>query len=365
MDGELLNGLLDEARSKRRIREYVIAKNKGKIISQTLTGICPVCRRRTLISRDERFYCLSCGRTGDIFRLMALTEGKQLRDVVLSAVPGIREVLEREEETILAVNRAASEHFIRSITTEGLKYIRERKLSDDDMEEFGIGFAPMGKDLLLKVLRKDFTEDEILEAGVAVQTEDGLVDRFRNRVIFPIRKRGGDIVGFGGRAAGNWKPKYLNTPTGPCFDKKNLLFGVDRLDPFQEVIICEGYMDAIALKKNGFNTAAVLGTAFGEGHIPLVKDCGTVYVATDSDVPGTVSARKAVSLLLEYGINAKRIDFSPVKDPDEFINRFGAEKVWEKMRNAENGERFLVRTAGDDGVKQMIRVCEREGIPEF
>lgn len=363
---EELNGFLDEARDEHRILTYVYEKNKGRKISGTHTGICPVCKRRTMIVEKERFFCLSCGRTGDIFQLMALTEGKSLTDIVRTRVKGIDAVLSAREEKIREISHAAGEWYVKNITPEAFSYIRGRGLTDEDIEEFSIGFAPMGKDRLLQALKDlGYTEEDVLAAGLATQMENGdVIDRFRNRVMFPIRGKGGYIIGFGGRAAGDWKPKYLNSPTSICFDKKNILYGMDRLDPLEPVIICEGYMDAIALKKSGYNAAAVLGTAFGEGHIPLIKNCGMVYVATDSDTPGIISAGKAIALLLEYGIPAKRIDFSPAKDPDEFLIRFGKEKLNERIRDAEDGERFLVRTS-DDQSRAVIDAFTRTKIPEL
>ncbi|MEF9945838.1 MAG: toprim domain-containing protein, partial [Lachnospiraceae bacterium] len=211
---------------------------------------------------------------------------------------------------------------------------------------FGLGYSNKYSDDLYKYLKtKGYQDDILAKAGlINMDEKHGAYDKFWNRVMFPIMDVNNRVIGFGGRVMGEGKPKYLNSPETPIFDKSRNLYGLNKARTSRKpyLLLCEGYMDVIALHQAGFqNAVASLGTSLTTGHASLIKRyVQEVYLTYDSDEAGTKAAIRAVPILKEAGISAKVIRMTPYKDPDEFIKNLGAEAFEERIQKAGNGFLF-------------------------
>ena len=219
--------------------------------------------------------------------------------------------------TLLEINKAAAQYFYVQLKSEqgriGYEYLKKRELSDETIKAFGLGYSNKYSDDLYRYLRsKGYSEDLIRQAGlISTDEKHGVYDKFWNRVMFPIMDVNSRVIGFGGRVMGDAKPKYLNSPETPVFDKSRNLYGLNRARSSRKpyFLLCEGYMDVIALHQAGFtNAVASLGTALTPGHASLIKRyVREVYLTYDSDEAGTRAALRGIPILKEAGISAKVI----------------------------------------------------------
>ena len=258
----------------------------------------------------------------------------------------------RLKEALLAINNEAGKMFHYLLKTDkgkdGLEYLKKRGLSDETIIHFGLGYSGKYSGNLYPYLKnKGFTDEQLKESGLFTFEERGVKDKFWNRVMFPIMDVNNRVIGFGGRVMGDAKPKYLNSPETKLFDKSRNLYGLNfaRAARKNELIICEGYMDVIALHQAGFtNAVAALGTSFTSGHASLLKRyADTVLLSFDSDGAGVKAALRAIPILKEAGLSVKIIDMKPYKDPDEFIKALGREEYQKRIRDAQNSFIFEVR----------------------
>ena len=214
---------------------------------------------------------------------------------------------------------------------------------------FGLGYSNKYSDDLYQYLKKQGYEDELLKDSglVTIDERRGGHDKFWNRAMFPIMDANNRVIGFGGRVMGEGEPKYLNSPETMIFDKSRNLYGLNfaRSSRRPHILLCEGYMDVIALHQAGFdNAVASLGTSFTSGHANLLKRyTKEVYLTFDSDGAGVKAALRAIPILKEAGLTAKVINMRPYKDPDEFIKALGAEEYQKRIDEAENSFMFEVR----------------------
>ncbi len=217
------------------------------------------------------------------------------------------------------------------------------------MKKFGLGYADKYSDDLYRYLRSKGYDDQLLKDSglIMIDEKRGAHDKFWNRAMFPIMNVHNKIIGFGGRVMGEGEPKYLNSPETQIFDKSRNLYGLNlsRASKRAQLLLCEGYMDVIALHQAGFdNAVASLGTAFTSGHASLLKRYAKeVYLTFDSDNAGVKAALRAIPILKEAGIAAKVIRMEPYKDPDEFIRALGADAYQERIDQAENSFMFEIR----------------------
>ena len=229
------------------------------------------------------------------------------------------------------------------------QYFKKRELSDETMQRFGLGYSDQYSDDLYRYLRSKGYDDQILkETGlVTIDEVRGGHDKFWNRAMFPIMDVHNRVIGFGGRVMGDGEPKYLNSPETKIFDKSRNLYGLNiaRSTRKNQLLLCEGYMDVIALHQAGFdNAVASLGTALTSGHANLLKRyTKEVYLTYDSDGAGVKAALRAIPILKEVGIVTKVINMRPYKDPDEFIKALGAEEYQKRIDEAENSFLFEIR----------------------
>jgi DNA primase len=263
------------------------------------------------------------------------------------------------KQQMYEVNKSAAAYFHFLLTkTErgklGYNYYKQRGFTDETIAAFGLGYADIYRDDLYKYLKsKGFTDTIMKDAGlVEFDERNGPKDKFWNRVMVPITDINGKIIAFGGRVLGDAKPKYLNTKETDIFNKSRNLFAMNiaRHSRKRGVILCEGYMDVIAMHQAGFDNAiASLGTAFTEGQANLIKRYTTdVYLAYDSDGAGRNAAMKAIGILRNLEMSQKVIDLKPYKDPDEFIKNLGAEAYEERIRNALTGRIYEIDSVVDN-----------------
>lgn len=308
------------------------------------------------------FYCFGCGEGGNVFsfimkyenftfleavKLLADRAGVQLPEVSMS--PEERKQQDMKTQ-LYEINRDAAMFYYRLLKSpngqRAYDYFKnKRMLSDEMITHFGLGASGTYKDELYRYMKGRGYSDELLkETGLFIYNEREVRDRFFNRAMFPIMNLSSKVIGFGGRVMGEGEPKYLNSPETKIFDKGRNLFGLNlaRSSRKKNMIICEGYMDVIALHQAGFDQAvASLGTALTPGHASLLKRyTGDVLVCYDSDGAGTKAAIRAIGLLRGAGLRTKVINMKPYKDPDEFIKALGAEAFQERIDNAANSFMF-------------------------
>lgn len=361
--------LVEEVRSKNDIVDvvsgYVRLQKKGS----SHWGLCPFHNEKTpsfSVSAGKQIYhCFGCGAGGDVFGFLMNYENltfpeamKVLADRAGVALPEPKEGEEgrrgdKKRARLLEVNKEAAKFFyyqLRGPRGEiGYQYLKKRELSDETMHRFGLGYAgKSGADLVRYLREKGFEDEVIKEAGLASYSEKhGLMSQFWNRVMFPIQDRNHRVIGFGGRVMGEGEPKYLNSPETPVFDKRRNLYGLNfaRTARTGNMILCEGYMDVIAMHQAGFTQAvASLGTAFTAEQAGLLQRyTENVLLAYDSDGAGVKAALRSIGILREAGLTGKVINMKPYKDPDEFMKALGREAFEERIRQAENSFFFELR----------------------
>lgn len=333
--------LIEEVRMKNDIVDvisgYVRLQKKGS----SYFGLCPFHNEKSpsfSVSRSKQmYYCFGCGAGGNVFTFLmeyenlSFVEAVQLladrAGVELPKMEYSKEAKERADlkTTLLEINKAAAQYFYVQLKSEqgriGYEYLKKRELSDETIKAFGLGYSNKYSDDLYRYLRsKGYSEDLIRQAGlISTDEKHGVYDKFWNRVMFPIMDVNSRVIGFGGRVMGDAKPKYLNSPETPVFDKSRNLYGLNRARSSRKpyFLLCEGYMDVIALHQAGFtNAVASLGTALTPGHASLIKRyVREVYLTYDSDEAGTRAALRGVPILKDAGISAKVIRMDPYKDP--------------------------------------------------
>lgn len=366
--------LIEEVRMKNDIVDvisgYVRLQKKGS----SYFGLCPFHNEKSpsfSVSRGKQmYYCFGCGAGGNVFTFLMEYENfsfveavKFLADRAGVELPEAEYSKEAKEKadlrsTLLEINKIAAQYFYVQLKSEQGKaactYLKKRKLSDDMVKAFGIGYSNKYSNDLFRYLRnKGYSEELIRQAGlINTDEKNGVYDKFWNRVMFPIMDVNSRVIGFGGRVMGDGKPKYLNSPETAVFDKSRNLYGLNRARTSRKscFLLCEGYMDVIALHQAGFtNAVASLGTALTAGHALLIKRyVQEVYLTYDSDEAGTKAALRAVLILKEAGIAAKVIRMEPYKDPDEFIKNLGAKEFEKRIENARNGFLFSLEILSKD-----------------
>ena len=347
------------------ISSYVNLKKSGS----NFTGLCPFHNEKTpsfsVSGGKQMYYCFGCGAGGNVFTFLMEYENltfpealEQLAERAGMALPEKRNSREERErrnarERILEIYKLAANYFYAKLNSErgqeAKTYLLGRQLSEETIRRFGLGYSDKYSNDLYQYMKKKGFDDTILnQTGLfTFHEKQGVNDKFWNRVMFPIMDRSGKVIAFGGRVMGDAKPKYLNSPETLVFDKSRNLYGLNFVHGKLEkgIIICEGYMDVIALHQAGFdNAVASLGTALTSGHANLLKRyTKDVYLTYDSDGAGIKAALRAIPILKEVGITTKVINMKPYKDPDEFIKALGAEAYQERIDQAENSFLFEVR----------------------
>lgn len=344
----LPDGFLRELRDNNDIvsvmQSYVELKRAGS----TYSCRCPFHSERTpsfhVYPDTQSYYCFGCGAGGDVVTFIKSIENLDYMEAVrfLAQRAGMAMPEDRDDgsarfrQRLYEINRTAGRYFHEMLFSpegkEGYEYITRRGLSQHTIKRFGIGYAPDDYHKLHYYMKsKGFTEDELLSAALLARNNNRVYDKFRHRVMFPIFDTRGNVIAFGGRALSADAPaKYLNSDETFVFQKRETLFALNyaknsKADYF---ILCEGYMDVIAMHQAGFDSAvATLGTAITPSQARLIGRMGKseVILSYDSDGPGQKAASRGINLLTEAGVKARVLKMTGAKDPDEFIQKFGAE----------------------------------------
>ncbi len=363
--------IIEEVRMKNDIvdvvSQYVRLTRKGS----SYMGLCPFHNEKSpsfsVSPSKQMYHCFGCGAGGDVFHFIqeydnatfveALEKLADRAGVVLPKIEYSKEAKEKAEkrQLLLDINKTAAQYFYYQLRRESgrqaWEYLTGRGLSEETIRNFGLGYSDKYSNDLYKYMKSKNYSDELLrESGLFnVDEKNGMYDKFWNRVIFPIMDVNSRVIGFGGRVMGDGKPKYLNSPETPIFDKGRNLYGLHaaRSSRRNFLILCEGYMDVISMHQAGFtNAVASLGTALTSGHASLLKRfTKEVLLLYDSDDAGIRAALRAIPILREAGVTARVVNLLPHKDPDEFIGALGAEAFEERLKNAEDSFLFRVRIA--------------------
>ena len=351
--------IVEEVRQKTDIvdlvGQYVHLKKKGS----SYFGLCPFHGEKTAsfsVSPGKQiFYCFGCGKAGDSIRFLMEYENLSFVEALEELAERANITLPKEEKRdkgeedlrykILEINKQAALFYVKQLRSEkgkqGLAYCAKRKLSGESITHFGLGYAGKEKDSLYQYCKSLGFKDRVLqESGLFSFKENGVYDKFFNRLIFPIMDLHNRVIGFGGRVMGDGEPKYLNSPETKLFDKSRNLFALNfsRKSRANYFILCEGYMDVISLHQWGFSEAvAALGTAFTEQQADLMKRFNSlIYLCFDSDGAGKKACKRAISILREKKLEGKVIRLSPYKDPDEFLKAEGKEAFEKRIEEAKN-----------------------------
>lgn len=363
--------LVEEIRSKNDIVDiigsYIRLQKKGN----NHMGLCPFHNEKTpsfsVSASKQMYHCFGCGVGGNVFTFLMEYENHTFLDALkyLAERAGIalpeQEYSEEAKKQadfksrLLEVNKEAAKYYFYQFKSTGgqaaYEYLINRDLKEETIKHFGLGFANKISDDLYRYLKKLGYEDEFLkQSGLVIIDEKlGGRDKFRDRVMFPIMDANHRVIAFGGRVMGNVGPeipKYLNSPETRIFEKSRNLYGLNfaKSSRKSSIIICEGYMDVIALHQAGFtNAVAALGTAFTTFHANLLKRYTTEVLLTfDSDKAGIQAALRAIPILKEAGMTIKVINMNPYKDPDEFIKAQGIDEFQKRIEEARNSFYFEI-----------------------
>jgi DNA primase len=363
--------LVEEIRSRNDIvsviGSYIRLQKKGS----NHMGLCPFHNEKTpsfsVSASKQMYHCFGCGVGGNVFTFIMEYENytflEALRYLAERAGIALPEQEYSEEQKrqadlkgrLLEVNKQAATYFYYQFKNQqgqaAYDYLIKRGLSEDTIKHFGLGYSNRYSDDLYRYLKKQGYEDDFLSQSGLVTIDERLGgrDKFRDRVMFPIMDANHRVIGFGGRVMGNVGPevpKYLNTPETRVFEKSRNLYGLNFAKASRKnyFLICEGYMDVIALHQAGFtNAVAALGTAFTGFHANLLKRyTNEVLLTFDSDQAGTQAALRAIPILKEAGLSIKVINMKPYKDPDEFIKALGAEEYQRRISEARNSFFFEI-----------------------
>jgi DNA primase len=358
---------IEEVRSRSDIVSVIGRYVRLKRAGSGYTGLCPFHNEKTpsfhVNPARQMYKCFGCGVGGNVLtfvmeyenltfpeamEMLAQENGIELPKQELTAQQKQQESL---RQTLLEINKKAARYYFALLKSPrgkpGYDYLTGRGLSDETILHFGLGYAGQGGGELYQYMKKEGYSDSVLkETGLFKMDERGAYDKFWNRVMFPIMDANNRVIGFGGRVMGDAKPKYLNSPETKIFDKSRNLFGLNyaKRGKRSHMILCEGYMDVIALHQAGFtNAVASLGTAFTEQQANLIRRyTDEVLLTYDSDGAGIKAAMRAIPMLRRAGITGKVIHMEPYKDPDEFIKNLGAEEFEKRMEEAQNSFFFEI-----------------------
>ena len=361
--------VIEEVRTRNDIVDIISGYVKLQKKGSNYFGLCPFHHEKSpsfSVSQSKQMYhCFGCGVSGNVFTFVMEYENYSFREAVemLADRSGVKlPKMEYSKEAkaqadlraaLLEINKMAANYFYYQLKQpqgqQGCQYLMGRGLTEQTIRRFGLGYSNKTSNDLYQFLRSKGYEDSMLkETGLVTIEERGARDKFWNRVMFPIMDVNNRVIGFGGRVMGDGEPKYLNSPETKLFDKSRNLYGLNyaRLSREKFILLCEGYMDVIAMHQAGFtNAVASLGTAFTSQHAALLKRYTDQVVLTyDSDGAGVKAALRAIPILKSVGMSVRVLNMRPYKDPDEFIKNLGPEAFRQRIAEARNSFLFEIDT---------------------
>ena len=381
--------LVEEVRTRNDIVDVISGYVKLQRKGSSYFGLCPFHNEKSpsfsVSPGKQMYYCFGCGAGGNVLTFIMEYENYSFPEALklLADRAGVKlpeQEYSKEERrqqdlrtAILEVNKTAAKYYYYQLRTEagkpGMDYLKNRQLSEETMQRFGLGYAGKYSDGLYRYLKQKGVSDELLRQSGLMNVDEkrGMYDKFWNRVIFPIMDVNNRVIGFGGRVMGDGKPKYLNSPETKVFDKSRNLYGLNvaRTSRKKYIIVCEGYMDVISMHQAGFtNSVASLGTALTSQHASLLKRyTQEVILSYDSDEAGIKAALRAIPLLKEAGLTARVLRMAPYKDPDEFIKTLGTEAFQERINQAQNSFLFEYHTSFEGLRKMVLRYLMQGEVP--
>lgn len=345
------------------ISQYVALKRKGK----TYWGLCPFHNEKTpsfAVSSDKQIYhCFGCGVGGNVFTFLTKMDGISFKEAVEIlaekaniVLPKIDNYVDGKKEKIKSkiyeINELAAkfyqENLLKSLAKPGQEYIKKRKLNNQTLQNFRIGFSGKFDELYKTLKAKGYTEAEMLESGLIRKSENGIfMDTYRNRLMFPICDIRDRVIAFGGRVLDDSKPKYINSAENAIYNKSRHLFGLNlaKKGDTKKILIVEGYMDVISLHQRGItNVVAPLGTALTEQQgWALRKITDQIILSFDSDGAGQKAISRSIEIMQNMGIDTRILQMEGAKDPDEYIIKYGDIRFRSLIDNAISVVEFRIK----------------------
>ncbi|MDR3611586.1 MAG: DNA primase [Ignavibacteriaceae bacterium] len=340
------------------IAEFVNLRKRG----QNFLGLCPFHNEKTpsfTVSEEKQiFHCFGCHAGGNVFKFLMDYEKISFVEAVKSVAErlGIQIEYENqagtekqsEQEMLYDVNEIAMKYFSDILLTKeegetGRKYFQQRKIKNQTIREFNLGYAPYKRDAFVEYAKNRIDLEKAMQLGLIGRGKEGnLFDKFSGRIIFPIDSPNGRVVGFGGRILekNEYAAKYLNSPESIIYTKGKLLYGLshakDEIRRLNKVIMVEGYMDLISLYQNGIkNVVAVSGTALTEDQVVLLSRYSkNVVLLFDADIAGVKASMRSIEILLKKDFEIRIVSLPKGEDPDSYVNQFGKEKFDELVKQA-------------------------------
>lgn len=350
--------LIEEIKSRNDIvdiiSQYVVLKRSGR----NFFGLCPFHKEKSpsfSVSPDKQiFHCFGCGVGGNVFHFVSKIENLSFRETVemLAERSGVElPTLENEEDNkllqlkskVYEINELTAKFYHENLYKPSAKkaqeYVKKRRLDNNTLKNFLIGYSGTFNELYLMLKAKGFTEEEILASSLVNKTQDGkFIDRFRGRLMFPIQDVRNRVIAFGGRVLDDSKPKYINSPENIVYSKGRHLFGLNvaKRSDLKKIIIVEGYMDAISLHQRGISYAvASLGTAMTEAQGRLLRRSSQqVIIGYDADGAGQAATMRGLEILQGLGCDVRILQIEGAKDPDEFVVKYGPERFEKQVEKA-------------------------------
>lgn len=307
----------------------------GEEIGELFFAKCPFCGGQ-MVCTEDKFVCYGCNKSGTLVDFLAEKNN-------VSRTTASWQLNREDYRDLIKALEMAEEYYMKRLSQNN-SYVAKRGIPQSTIQRFGIGWAD---GTLMQYLHSQGVDDITAQRAGLVRP-DGR-EYFYNRLMFPIKNSKNRTIGFGGRITrtNSNAPKYLNSPENRLFKKKEVLFGIQNINANRPLYIVEGYMDAISLQSKGVNAVAVLGTAVGKGHAYLLRSLGIkdIILSLDADEAGTSNAIKGLGVLSEFFNLGVLCCYNGCKDPDEFINRYGAKEFYELPVMPKN--EFLIKMGSD------------------
>lgn len=358
------------------ISEYVNLKRAGS----SFKGLCPFHNEKTpsfSVARERGyFHCFGCHERGDAISFIMKIENLNYVDALkfladkygmtLEESYSSQESIDRRKR-LYEINSMAAKFYMKNLLTDDFpqEYMQKRGLSKRILNRFFLGYAKNDNGLYEYLKSKGVEDSEMLELGLVSQFNNRIVDKFQDRLIFPILNNKNKVIGFGGRTLTNNKIKYLNSPESEIFKKRNNIYGVNVLNKIRnrnKIILVEGYMDVIGLYNKGIDySAATLGTALTEEQARIIKRYGNeIYIAYDGDTAGIKATLRAIDIFKNMDVQLEILEFPDGMDPDEYIGKYGLEEFEKLLKNSTNPIDFKLQKLLDlspnksDFIKEVI-----------
>lgn len=377
------DNVLDEIRDRADIvdliGEYVDLKRSGS----NYMGLCPFHSEKTpsfsVSPSKSIFKCFGCGVGGDVITFIMKRENLNFPEAVeflaekynvrLSEYKDENKEARDKRNRLYDINREAAMHFLNNLSSslKAQKYLRDRGLSDKTIRAYGLGYSKDSwTDLYDHLTKLGYKEEELLNLNLISKSKNGnYIDRFRDRVMFPIINKNNKVIAFGARGFGDAKPKYLNSRETPIFHKGSNLFNmniISRESSRQRIILVEGYMDVISLYNSGINySVASLGTSLTEDQAAIIKKMAKdIYICYDSDKAGINATSRAIDIFLSKSCKPKIIELEGGLDPDDFIKKYGMEGFENKIKSAISYIDFKIKI-----LRENFNLEDPEGLSNF